>query len=865
MSVLMALPYAFDDVSGVIVDDDVYSNKFTLFSLHVGAMMGFRDAMQFYNISSSLIDLVTVNTWDPKFAGAEEIYQIDSGGYSTAAVYDAIQSLGNVVGIFGEFFSKTTKFTAGLVSEMKKPFCGGIQGSITLSNKQKYPYFWRMMSAKGEAKHFARMYSEFGAKTVCIFTGIDDFSMSNARELISECRNIGMNTYLMSITDEDRQTRNFKHYIDMAKVQKCHFIFGSMPGDSLSALYVSAINNDPDTVNSSYFGIIRMTDKKPPMLTWPLVEDTFWDFAMQPGVYKQYFPELNLTGMVDFYLNQSFGNARPAYNCMMTMFAGFAKALQKEQNSSFENLPTIVNKLDYSAFGDTGYVDPWNTPVALNEYGDFALPKKAFSVNETNYLGMYTYYGNLTSSDSFGFTSLDAKTFTYNFTPKFYDYSPDPPRDEEPPLIDVILEKSVVAIIIRTFQALGGASTLASLILMIVKKFQKLTVQSWSWVAVFGGGVAFGSTFWIISSTTPEGCFAPTFMFLQSHSLIFGSAFYFLMYRSWIYFNTRELIKDVKVVPLVLSILGFEAINAIMVIAWRFSASPSPTAVGFHPADYLSVCSSLPSTSNFIAKAFIGLWNLLTIIVVAMLLSSFKDRGVNGGFDNILKIACISYIAILVFEFILTSSPLKAILQTAVLNLFAVVVFVILLTQKVPEMKPQLERPGLKRLVCTEIERHCKARFMGSLGWEPQETYRVLLCERSSIPWMIMIPKNLEELDIVRVDLRPLRSCDIITGEDEEAADPNVTKGKESHPPKEKPAGYNELTHRSEILLILPKMSVILRMRPTEPRRLMVKKFRQFAEMNERRNAQVVLTTVGQSNASMLSSHHDVGGMSSHV
>ncbi|KAI8837854.1 periplasmic binding protein-like I [Chytridium lagenaria] len=251
---LIALPYALDDTTGDFEFDVFSSLRLLVYGMHLSSNLAVKDVMVEYDIPKDAIEFVYINTWNPEFGSPDTYFLSDSGAYTATAIYEVIQQY-NVIGIFGDIFSRTTRFSAGLASYFQKPFCGATQGSITLSEKINYPYFYRMVTARGGGKHYLSVLKFYGMKTLCIFRTSDDLSRSVAEEVKQEAIKQGVNVVSITFGDELFQTNDFKHQFRLAKRQNCKFIFASMSWVSLSILYDAGITYGlvgPDNLWSSY-------------------------------------------------------------------------------------------------------------------------------------------------------------------------------------------------------------------------------------------------------------------------------------------------------------------------------------------------------------------------------------------------------------------------------------------------------------------------------------------------------------------------------------------------------------------------------------------------------------------------------------
>ncbi|KAJ3100009.1 hypothetical protein HDU97_002616 [Phlyctochytrium planicorne] len=113
------------------------------------------------------VNLIPVQNWDERFLAEDASFLVDSGGYSAVKVYDAVQNL-NIAGIIGDYYSATTRFSAGIASQLQVPHCGTIQGSPALTDSKAYPYFFRMLPGKNIVRSIPPMLAHYNVKKITI-------------------------------------------------------------------------------------------------------------------------------------------------------------------------------------------------------------------------------------------------------------------------------------------------------------------------------------------------------------------------------------------------------------------------------------------------------------------------------------------------------------------------------------------------------------------------------------------------------------------------------------------------------------------------------------------------------------------------
>ncbi|KAI8615083.1 periplasmic binding protein-like I [Chytriomyces sp. MP71] len=84
-------------------------------------------------------------TYDPNAAAD---YAGDSAGFASAVTaWDIAEVHKDVVGVISNEYSTVTAGIAEILSASMIPMCGTCAGSPRMSNKETYPYYWRMLSA----------------------------------------------------------------------------------------------------------------------------------------------------------------------------------------------------------------------------------------------------------------------------------------------------------------------------------------------------------------------------------------------------------------------------------------------------------------------------------------------------------------------------------------------------------------------------------------------------------------------------------------------------------------------------------------------------------------------------------------------
>ncbi|KAJ3140409.1 hypothetical protein HK101_003507 [Irineochytrium annulatum] len=291
------------------------------------------------------VNVIRVNTWDP---AANAVWKAsNSGGYAFAAIADAMASMpgeerkkpcrvaktGAVAGIIGDFFSRSTMFTGEAVTYFTKPFCGASQGSTSLSDKNNYPYFFRMQFAKGEAAYVLRLLKEWRVTRVAVLLSDDALSVSNAADLDDTLSTAGLSVTSIAIMTTMEDSNDFSYPVSLIKSYDLHYIFVAAAADMVGSFYTYAFENGMVSSNYVYLS------------------------------YNPPFKDVSAGGAPEEYAPQ-------AYDCAMVMLNGFDQLLKKSPSHTPSMLSdgSLADRLNFTAFVKTGYAGlSWN-PLTLNHY-----------------------------------------------------------------------------------------------------------------------------------------------------------------------------------------------------------------------------------------------------------------------------------------------------------------------------------------------------------------------------------------------------------------------------------------------------------------------------------------------------------------
>ncbi|KAI8845441.1 periplasmic binding protein-like I [Chytridium lagenaria] len=281
------------------------------------------------------INMIKVNMWDPEFTSPDLFPIVDSGGYASAALYDAI--IGKpVAGIIGDVYSRTTIFTAGVASQLKVPFCGATQASPRLADRRNYGYFFRMEVGEGYGSFTANLLHRFEVNRVILVAGTDTFSASVSKDVEKGLREGGiLIAASVRITSDVIVSKKFDHILSTIARHNIRYIFVSLLPEDISGFYYAAAKYGLTGPNYVWMGLnAPIVTPNDPDMEWKLAvgEGFLISTPMYPSesmpyerYKKKFWKQMNKTHPLWFEEakgNPGFSGGQ-VFDCVKTMLYGF--------------------------------------------------------------------------------------------------------------------------------------------------------------------------------------------------------------------------------------------------------------------------------------------------------------------------------------------------------------------------------------------------------------------------------------------------------------------------------------------------------------------------------------------------------------
>ncbi|KAJ3103347.1 hypothetical protein HDU96_009294 [Phlyctochytrium bullatum] len=565
-TVLLAYPFIIDDLS----------TKYDLLGAVAGNLLALEDVISEKVITRDELDVLTVNIWDPNLPKDADINSLLPGGYSSAVLYDAYQNR-NVIGITGDYYSRTTRFSAGLASSLQIPFCGCSQGSLSLSNKDNYPYFFRTQAALGLGKHQALVLRTYGAKKVCILHGRDELSLTMMADLRSGLQSFGIRVITVAVFQQSSaKDDDLTPIFNRIKGLNCRFFYTAMQSEEVVVAFSGAVKSGlvtNETLWSSLNPIVPPLAENytPPYFGNFIFQDFYsmnasarayhgkrlWSFVNSSQVINDYFAELDIPFLVNASGSDIPGFFPGAYNCMRTLINGFVQIKKARALSGFSQLSGFRPLMNYTAFMNTGYVDIFGNEVKFNEYGDSDPRVLALMTNKSN------WEENVSTEDyRFGHTLPGAQRFVELFPPVFRSGSTTPPADEDDSIVSyVIQEGSGAGIVIRICQGIALLAFIGIGVLCGLRAGVLPATQPWLPFLLLGAFLGAISTSLAVRQFEARLCGMTALFFVAGLTTISWSTLYILVCSWWFMGNEERLESSLRYIYVGLAVVPGLIIN----------------------------------------------------------------------------------------------------------------------------------------------------------------------------------------------------------------------------------------------------------------------------------------------------------------
>ncbi|ORY46903.1 periplasmic binding protein-like I [Rhizoclosmatium globosum] len=313
------------------------------------------------------VSLIRFNSWDPIRPNPKAKYF--SGGYSMLAAQKLVATHPEIAGVIGETFSSTTTYSGEVFSALKIPFCLPSQGSAIFSNKNKYPYVWRMVSGVAiQGSLFLKLLQTWGVTKVALITQDAGSGLSAGLSVISAFENSGIQlSVILRYTLPASTYKNMGFIMsELKRVDARYVIITSQNQDDPAFIYFRAFNQSlagpgrvwfmnfspsPTSGKFSDYGGINATQN----LEGVVVLQTTPSYSQTAIEFTRRWLQLNQINNNSYPVvnGAPAANTPGSYDCVKTMVAGMMNFVANNASITSLSAPSIRSALIPSVFSNT--------------------------------------------------------------------------------------------------------------------------------------------------------------------------------------------------------------------------------------------------------------------------------------------------------------------------------------------------------------------------------------------------------------------------------------------------------------------------------------------------------------------------------
>ncbi|ORY42034.1 periplasmic binding protein-like I [Rhizoclosmatium globosum] len=313
----------------------------------------------------------------------DQSYSGSPSGFALSILaQDIVETYPDVIGVIGTEYSSTAKGVAEVLSNNKITYCSTASGAPSLSDKKKYPYFWRVVPSAGTGEHFYQLLSSFNVTRVAVvYQSNSELGRGFASDFLQSMMAHGITVIAYMPVSLEASQEMIEYVGKSLDASSVKYIFlsgsGSFLGKILDGLgranffsqdKVWLVANlvstpSPDTVLvANKTGIILMYPKG------------FPNTSLQKTVMSQFLEKYPAATDPEFvYLYQTF-------DCVMLMLLGLQNLVRSNSSFTIDMLAKrqLQEHINFTLFQNLGYSGLVNSPVELTDNGDLASPWAAY-------------------------------------------------------------------------------------------------------------------------------------------------------------------------------------------------------------------------------------------------------------------------------------------------------------------------------------------------------------------------------------------------------------------------------------------------------------------------------------------------------
>ncbi|KND02785.1 uncharacterized protein SPPG_01867 [Spizellomyces punctatus DAOM BR117] len=557
------------------------------------------------------------------------------------------------IAIVGGSSSDVAIAMAQMLGPLMVPVCSPQAYSYVLSDKTKYPYFFRpntpaandvigvipLLKNYGWTR-FSFIYQDVASGTaydsalseamkkeskLFLANKFTDYYTNDPGELANRAVADGTRVIVVAGNPDWAAKLFWGAYNASVVGNDFVWIFVNDIQDRLASLLKKNLADEtqiPELLEDMLVGTLYMSVQRD---STPAREE-FW--ARLPTLNESLYPLINYGGG---------GDEAPAYACISALAAGWGKLLQQAaaDNNSDVNLAALAS----GELGSYMIPDTFNTgidtPVGyfnLDQHGDF----KGYNLLVALYEKGQPTIGD--GGTEIGSVAADLSGFIQRVVPVFRDGSSNPPLTTVPQLPVNPSYESVSAAVILAFTSLGIFATAVTAMLFVVfMKHEAIrrTSLPFSLLILLGITISYTTLFPHIGIPTPAHCIGQTWLPPIGFCLCFSS----IAVKSWrLYriFNNVRKNYAVKTSQLFAYTGAMLSLEVLILIVWTAYDPPRPIVLPISQRQSIYLCRSSTQFQQNIFEGF--LYAINSALLAFVLLLTWLNRTVATEYNETLYI-----------------------------------------------------------------------------------------------------------------------------------------------------------------------------------------------------------------------------------
>ncbi|KAJ3298091.1 hypothetical protein HDU79_000492 [Rhizoclosmatium sp. JEL0117] len=310
-------------------------------------------------------------------------YSGASGGFATSVMFSDIADRNtDVLAVVGNEYSTTCRGPAEALSIQKIPYCSSSSGSPRLSDKNKYPYFWRTITARGIGEHMYQVLRIWNVKRIAVVYQEDDelglynqlITYTAALDIIESMQNHNILIVTQFGLRTNYNAKDIEYLTLMLKFVDARYIILSAQTEFSSSLLKKMQEHGMIGPQYVWFGFIPVFGSAAAKAGFILFQQSLPD--MSSNNYHRFYETVSNIAEIEAAEFGSFNlqtYVAPQYDCAMMLLLGFDKLLKSYPAFTPAMLANreLQHFMNYTWFQNLNYNGLGASPMLLNQYGDF--------------------------------------------------------------------------------------------------------------------------------------------------------------------------------------------------------------------------------------------------------------------------------------------------------------------------------------------------------------------------------------------------------------------------------------------------------------------------------------------------------------